>query len=71
MAEPQDSSEPTRLTTKKLKGAPSFLRIPPPSPPSIIVMSPNPFPSTEGVFSEPQPTPEKRRIRDIVRFWRE
>jgi hypothetical protein len=33
-------------------------KLPPPSPPSIIVLTPNPFPSKEGVFSY---SPEEKR----------
>jgi hypothetical protein len=53
MAIMQNTSGPTPQPSDAPKTAPPLLKIPPPAPPSIIHVSPNPFPSTKGVFSDP------------------
>ena len=53
---PRPQPQPAKSATAKR--LPPLPKTPPPSPPSIIYVTPNPFPSKEGVFS---PSPEEKR----------
>lgn len=51
MANPSPNPKATYAQSVPPKVAPPLPKMPPPGEPTIIIMSPNPFPSKKGVFS--------------------